>query len=325
MKFLEDGPEGEYLTDRLGNEAAKLVRDRDSSKPFFMNFCFYTVHTPIQAKEEDIAFYEKKAKEMAIDQIDPFVDGDFFPAEHKKEQRIRRRIIQSNPVYAAMVKCMDDNVGKLVQALKDEGIFEDTLIVFTSDNGGLATAEGSPTCNAPLAEGKGWMYEGGTREPLIVHWPGHVRGGAVCGEPVTSTDYYPTFLEAAGLPLRPEQHSDGVSLMPLFKEESGLGRESIFWHYPHYGNQGGTPGSSIRKGDYKLIEFFEDNRIELYNLRLDISETTLLNDVEPEKCKELHDELVAWRESVEAKIPEPNPDFVPWQEYDMDDPSAPHV
>ncbi|MCJ8330391.1 MAG: sulfatase [Lentisphaeria bacterium] len=325
LKNLENGPDGEYLTDRLGDEAVTLINSRDKDSAFFMNLWFYTVHTPIQAKEDDIRYYQRKASDMSLNQIDPFVEGDFFPVEHKKEERIRRRIIQSDPVYAAMIKCMDDNIGKLVQSLKDEGILEDTLIVFTSDNGGLATAEGSPTCNAPLSEGKGWMYEGGTREPLIVHWPGHVRAGSVSSEVVTSTDYYPTFLEAAGLPLKPEQHIDGESILPLLKETGKLEREAIFWHYPHYGNQGGTPGCSIRKGDFKLIEFFEGNVLELYNLREDISETNNLAETMPDKRDELHADLVAWRKSVEAQIPQENPDFMPWQDIDLNDPSSPFI
>jgi len=186
---------------------------------------------------------------------------------------------------------------------------DNTLVIFTSDNGGVATAEGSPTTNRPLAEGKGWMYEGGTREPLIIRWPGVVNPGSVCTAPVTSPDFYPTLLEAAGLPLRPHQHVDGVSFMTALRGESGFDRGPMFWHYPHYGNQGGTPGSAIRHGDWKLIEFFEDGRRELYNLRDDISETRNRAVDQPAITRQLHAQLVAWRNRVEAKIPDRNPDW----------------
>ena len=173
------------------------------------------------------------------------------------------------------------------------------------------TSEGSPTCNAPLAEGKGWMYEGGTREPLFVRWPRHVAGGSSCPVPVTSPDFYPTLLEAAGLPLRPQQHVDGTSILPLLHGAGSLDRDAIFWHYPHYGNQGGTPGSSVRCGDWKLIEFFEDGRRELYNLGDDISEDRNLAAEHPDIGRDLYERLATWRESVEAKIPEANSDWQP--------------
>jgi arylsulfatase A-like enzyme len=184
------------------------------------------------------------------------------------------------------------------------------VVVFTSDNGGLSTAEGSPTCNAPLAEGKGWMYEGGTREPLIVRWPGKIAAGATCATPVTSPDFYPTFLDAAGLEPMPWQHCDGRSLLPLLTGSGGIGREAIFWHYPHYGNQGGTPGSSIRCGDYKLIEFFENQgQYRLYNLREDLSEDHDISRDDPARTRDLAERLADWRRQVKAKVPERNPDW----------------
>jgi arylsulfatase A-like enzyme len=305
---FENGPEGEYLTDRLTDDAIRLIENNDD-KPFFLNLWYYTVHTPIQAKAEHIAKFESKAKQMGIDRVEPFEIGEPFPAEHKKHLNITRRILQSNPVYAAMVYALDENIGRLLDALERTGQAENTVVIFTSDNGGLATAEGSPTCNAPLSEGKGWMYEGGTREPLIVRWPGVVEPGTTCGVPVTSPDFYPTFLQIAGLPLMPEQHIDGISLLPLLKGAQSLEREAIFWHYPHYGNQGGTPGSSIRVGDYKLIHFFEDDRIELYNLREDICEDHDLAPAMPDLAGQMKAQLADWRVGIEAKIPRPNPDY----------------
>jgi arylsulfatase A-like enzyme len=274
-----------------------------------LNLWYYSVHTPIQAKAEHIQKFESKAKQMGIDQIDPFEIGEPFPTEHKQHLNVTRRTLQSNPVYAAMIYALDENIGRLLDTLERTGQAENTVVIFTSDNGGLATAESSPTCNAPLSEGKGWMYEGGTREPLIVRWPGVVRSGTTCSVPITSPDFYPTLLEMAELPLRPEQHVDGVSLLPLLKGAQSLAREAIFWHYPHYGNQGGTPGSSIRVGDYKLLHFFEDDRIELYNLRDDISEDHDLAAEMPVLAGQLKTRLADWRARVEAKIPQPNPDY----------------
>ena len=308
---LENEAPGTYLPDYLTDRAIELIESNEESQPFFLNLWYYSVHIPIQAKEALIEKYQKKAHRMGLDEVDPFEVGDFFPCEHKADKRIVRRLIQSDPVYAAMVESVDTNIGRLLDALEDAGYAEDTVIIFTSDNGGLATAEGSPTCNAPLAEGKGWMYEGGTREPLLIKWPGVVEPGSICSVPVTSPDFYPTMLEMAGLDLRPLQHTDGVSLVPLLEGGEALGREAIFWHYPHYGNQGGTPGSSVRAGDYKLIEFFEDGHVELYNLREDIGEAHDLSEEKPEVTARLRAMLSTWRARVEAIIPQPNPDYVP--------------
>ncbi len=311
---LANGDDGEYLTDHLTDKTVELIGNHAPERPFFLHLSHYAVHTPIQAKEADIEKYRQKARDMGLADLDPMEVGEYFPCDHKKEQRVTRRKFQGDPVYAAMVENLDWNLGRVFSALEERGLTENTLIIFTSDNGGLATAEGSPTCNAPLAEGKGWMYEGGTREPLLIKWPGIVQPGSTCDVPVTTTDFYPTMLEAAGAPLHPPQHCDGVSLMPLLRGESELkNREAIFWHYPHYGNQGGTPGCSVRAGDYKLIEFFEDGRLELYNLRQDPGEKHNLAETDNKRCADLHQRLINWRSSVHAKIPEHNPD---WQPYD---------
>ncbi|MFQ6039548.1 MAG: sulfatase [Candidatus Poribacteria bacterium] len=311
MPNLEDGPEGEYLTDRLTDEAIRLIENNDG-EPFFMYLSHYAVHIPIQVPKRYIEKYERKSKELGLDQQKTFEEGDFFPCEHKKDRRIIRRLLQSDPTYAGMVENLDENIGRVIEAVDQAGLTENTVIIFTSDNGGLATAEGSPTCNAPLSEGKGWMYEGGTREPLIIKWPGVIQPGSLCDVPVTSPDFYPTLLEMAGLELMPQQHCDGVSFLSLLQGGNTLSREAIFWHYPHYGNQGGTPGSSVRCGDYKLIEFFEDGRVELYNLREDVSEEHDIAKDRPDITKRLKGMLDDWRKKVEAKIPEPNPDYKPW-------------
>ena len=308
IETLPEGPDGEYLTDRLTDEAIKLIREKDD-RPFFLNLWHYTVHMPVQAKPEDIARFEEKAKRMGLDTIDPIVEGENFPVLHKANERVQRRRIQSDPVYAAMIYNMDWNVGRLLDALEETGQADNTIIVFTSDNGGLSSAEGSPTCNAPLSEGKGWMNEGGVREPLIVKWPGVVRPHSTCSVPVTSPDFYPTFLEMAGLPLMPDQHVDGESFLPLLKGEEQLKRDAIFWHYPNYSNQGCTPGCSMRMGDYKLLLFFEDDHVELYNLREDISEQHDLAAQMPELAEQMRKRLEEWLIDVQAKLPTPNPDY----------------
>ncbi|MFH1706923.1 MAG: sulfatase [Planctomycetota bacterium] len=305
---LSDGAAGEYLTDRVTEEAVRLL-EKNGHDPFFMYLSHYAVHIPIQVKPEWKAPFIARAHDRGLDRVDPFAEGPFFPCRHKRDKHILRRLVQSDPAYAAMVANLDLNVGRVLDALDRLGLAESTIVVFTSDNGGLATSEGSPTSNAPLAEGKGWMYEGGTREPLLVRWPGVVRPGSACGVPVTSPDFFPTFLAAAGLPAMPARHSDGVNILPLFKGGTALDREAIFWHYPHYGNQGGTPGSSVRAGDWKLIEFFEDGRLELYNLREDIAEQHDRAGDDPATTRHLHAMLKDWRARVEAKIPEPNLDW----------------
>ncbi|MBM7566110.1 sulfatase [Paenibacillus sacheonensis] len=308
IETLEEGPVGEYLTDRLTDEAIRLIRQNDGT-PFFLNLWHYAVHIPIEVSAELTERFAAKARSLGLDQLDPFVAGEPFPCEHKQHLRVQRRMIQSDPAYAAMIYNLDWNIGRLIEALEETEQLDDTVIVFTSDNGGLATAEGSPTCNSPLQEGKGWMYEGGVREPLIVRWSGVVKPGSISEVPVSSPDFYPTLLEIAGAGPLPEQHEDGVSFVPLLKGEERLDREALFWHYPHYGNQGGTPGSAVREGVYKLIEFFEDGRLELYNLRTDLSEASTIAGEQPEITERLHRKLRDWRERIEAKIPVGNPAY----------------
>ena len=306
----ENAPPGTYLTDYLTDRAIDLIRRRDG-RPFFLNLWHYAVHTPIQARRTAIRRSEKRAQTLGLDRMKTFEEGEPFPTLHKRHLRVTRRLRQSDPAYAAMVANLDWNIGRVLKALDDEGLAATTLVVVTSDNGGLSTAEGSPTCNAPLAEGKGWMADGGVRVPLIVRWPGTVPPGSRCAVPVTGTDFFPTLLEAAGRRPRPRRHLDGVSLLPLLKGAARLDRDAIFWHYPHYGNQGGTPGSAVRWGDWKLIEFFEDGRRELFNLRTDLSEKRNLARQRPDLAARLHARLRSWRKSVEAQIPRRNPDWPP--------------
>ena len=300
-----DVPEGTFLTDYLTDRAVELIQSKDDA-PFFLYWSHYAVHTPIQAKPEDLARFEEKSRRMKLDQVNPYVEGEHFPCWHKRKERVLRRLVQSDVPYAALIWNLDQNVGRFVQALKDCGEYENTIIVFTSDNGGLATAEGSPTCNAPLSEGKGWGYEGGVRVPLIVAGPG-IAAHRWCDSPTTTPDWYPTFLELAGLPPQPQQHQDGVSIAPLLRGET-MEERPLFWHYPHYGNQGGQPMAAVRRGNYKLLKFFEDNHTELYDLSQDIAESFNLAEELPNLANELETLLDAWIQEVGGIVPQPNPE-----------------
>jgi len=296
---LTDGPKGEYLTDRLTDEALKFI-DNTGGKPFLLYLSHYAVHNPQQAKAIMVAKYRAKAARLP-----PPTGPEFLP-----EGKNRARQIQNQPIYAAMVQSVDESVGRVMQKLADLGMERNTIFIFTSDNGGLSTAEGFPTANVPLRGGKGWHYEGGVREPLIVRWPGVTKPGSTCHAPMISTDYYPTLLEIAGLPLRPQQHVDGVSLVPLLK--GGAQPECpLFWHYPHYSNQGGGPGGAVRVGNYKLVEWFEDMRVELFNLKDDLGEHRDLSAAMPERAAALRKQLHDWRQSIDAAMPTPNPNYDP--------------
>ena len=318
---LDEGPEdeGRYLPDRLGEEAVALVEEQaDADDPFFLHYAPYLVHTPLQAPSDAAERYEQKRESLGLDDEDEIEVGGRFPAEHKKERRIERRLVQSHPTYAAMVEALDRNVGRVLDALERTGQADDTVVVFTSDNGGLATAEGSPTTNRPLSEGKGWMEEGGNRVPLLVRWPEVTDAAdapALCDEPVTSPDVYSTVLAAADAEPPAEHAVDGESLRPLLEcGEGTLDREAVFWHYPHYGNQGGTPSGAVRRGDWKLIEFFEDGSVELYHLGEDVSEDRDLSEHRPDVVAELRARLRTWREEVGAELPAENPDYEPWKD-----------
>ncbi len=287
---LTDGPPGEHLPDRLATETVKFI-ERHRDRPFLAYLSFYSVHIPLMARKDLERKYVEKRKTLRL-------EGPIFGAEGKS----RVRLVQEHPVYAAMVEAMDQAVGKVLDALDRLGLADRTVVFFMSDNGGLSTAEGTPTSNLPLRAGKGWLYEGGIREPMIIRWPGVTSPGSTCATAVTSTDFCPTILEMAGLPARQRQVIDGVSMVPLLKGQS-MNRGPMFWHYPHYGNQGGSPGGAIRDGDWKLIEWYEDNRIELYNLREDIGEQKDLAAMMPRKAHELHTKLAAWRKAAGAVMP----------------------
>lgn len=310
--------DNKFISDHLTDCALALIDEADN-RPFFLNLWYYAVHTPIKAKPEDIAYFTEKAKKMGLDQVQAFEKGEHYPAapwfdETRTSKRIRRRVIQSDPVYAAFVYCLDANVGRLMDGLEERGLMEDTVIVFFSDNGGLSSAEGSPTCNAPLREGKGWMYEGGMREPCSIVWKGRVEPGQLCDTPIVSTDFYPTILDLANLELMPEQHMDGVSLMPLLKGEKALSRKALFWHSPHYFNNGSHPFSAVLCDDWKYIYNYQTEQAELYDLQRDQEEQNNLISKEVERGKTMKAQLDQWLHEVKAKHPEQNSD-----ERDTDD------
>jgi arylsulfatase A-like enzyme len=279
-------------TDRIADEAVRFI-EAHKEQPFFAYLPLLAVHIPIGAKQELIEKYQRKQAAAP-------------PLAWGREGGSQVRLVQNHAAYAAMIEQMDTAIGRVLDALERSGLTANTIVVFTSDNGGLATAEGHPTSNLPLRAGKGWLYEGGIREPWIIRAPGVTQPGSICDTPVVSTDFYPTLLELAGLPLMPQQHLDGVSLQPLLKG-GALPRGPLYWHFPHYGNQGGAPGGAVRDGDWKLIEWYEDGRCELYNLRDDIGEKADRATENPDRVNELRGKLAAWRKSVQAVMPTPNP------------------
>lgn len=281
---LTNTTKDDYITEKLTEAALGFIDKAASDKqPFFLYLPEYTVHIPLAAREAMVEKYRRK----------PGVDVKF------------------NPVYAAMVETVDHVVAALYKKLEERGIADNTAFFLTSDNGGLRYEGGSKravTDNSPLRAGKGHLYEGGIREPLLIHWPGVTKPGAVTGAPVSSVDFFPTIVEMAGGRVQ-KGAVDGVSLAPLLRGGPAPNRDALYWHYPHYSNQGGVPGGAIREGDYKLIEFYEDSRLELFHLTDDVGERVNLANAMPEKAKALRAKLDRWRKSVDASMPRPNPDF----------------
>ncbi len=275
---------GAYLADRLTDSAEEFIQ-KNAAKPFLLYLAHYGVHIPLEAKQDLIARYQTRIK----------------PGQ-----------LQNNATYAAMVQSVDESVGRVMKKLEDLKIADRTAIFFMSDNGGLSAAEYKgqyATSNSPLREGKGFLYEGGIREPMLIKWPGVVKEGSTCDVPVVSTDFYPTILEMAGITKDIGNPQDGVSMVPLLKQIGLPKRDALFWHYPHYSNQGGRPGAAIRQGDYKLIEFYEDGRTEMFNLRDDIAESKNLAAQMPEKAADLKRKLDDWLKELNPDMPKPNPAY----------------
>jgi len=281
---LKNGPEGEYLTDRLTVEAEQFITDK-RAQPFLLYMPFYGVHTPLQAKKTDIEYFRAKISPGAT---------------------------HNNPTYAAMIKSVDESVGRVVALLDKFGLTENTLIIFTSDNGGLIGGRNSNnriTSNFPLRMGKGSNYEGGTRVPAIFSWKGKIKPGAVSEVPIIGTDLFPTLAFLGQTKKMDLQNIDGVNILPLLTGASVLKRDAIYWHYPHYHPEGGTPYSAIRQGDWKLIYFYESGNKELYNLRQDIGEKNNMILKEPALASIMYKKLKDWKGKVSAQDPKPNANY----------------
>lgn len=302
---LEGAPEGEYLTDRLTTEALRFIAT-PRTRPFFLVLSHYAVHTPLQAPAAAVAKYTTKRDSMRV-----AGRASETPAAKAEGARAMTKLHQDHAAYAAMVESVDESMGRLLGALDSLGLGRNTIVVFVSDNGGLSTllrsAERMPTSNTPLRAGKGWLYEGGIRAPLGVRWPGVVPAGRVIDAATISTDLYPTLLDLAGLPPRPTQHLDGLTLAPLLRGGGALARNTLHWHFPHYHSSGSTPSGAIRRGSLKLIEWFDDDRVELYDLASDPSESSDLSRSRPQVAAELRAELARWRADVGANMPRPRP------------------
>jgi len=292
---LESGTDGESLNMRIAQETLDFIKNQKDTS-FFAFLSFYAVHSPIQTTQIKWAKYRQKSEYLGIAKTG-FKMGHFLPI----------RQVQDNPVYAGLVEEMDDAVGVVLQALDEMELSENTIIVFTSDNGGVAAGDDSATSNLPLRAGKGYQFEGGIRVPYFIKVPG-MKGGQKCNTPATGTDFYPTLLELVGADLKPEEHIDGISLVPLLNGET-IEERPLIWHFPYYGNQGGEPSSIIRKGDWKLIHYYEDGREELYNLKTDVGETTNVSEKKSKLTKQLREILFNYLSEVGALFPEKDPEY----------------
>ncbi len=290
---LDNGLEGEYLTDRLTDESIRFI-DSIGDDPFFLYLAYYTVHTPIQGCNAYDSLYTEKSHAL------PDSGRMVIQSENDGVTRIN----QSNPKYASMVRSLDTNVGRLMDKLREIGKEENTIVIFTSDNGGLSTTRNAgPTSVTPLRAGKGWCYEGGIRVPLMIRYPGVAKAGAISEQPATSMDYYPTLLELTGLDLQNELHRDGESLAPYLANPEMVDNRTLVWHYPHYHGSMWRPGSAIRENQWKLVEFYETERVELYDLSRDIEERHDLSGVFPSKADSLRTQMHEILQEMGAQYP----------------------
>lgn len=347
LKGLEGGPDGEYLTDRLTTEALKYI-EQNKDRPFFLYLSHFGVHDPVQGRPDLVKKYEEKLKRMQYHgapyilegnpdasralsrkQLDSLLEDPAYAGFGNLPKRTAKiKQFQDNVQFAAMVESIDESLGRVLARLDELKIADKTIMIFVSDNGGMSAMNmGNParkisaaqlpkafsTSNLPLRGGKGWMYEGGIREPMIVRWPGAGKKGIVCDVPVITTDFYPSILDMAGLPLHPEFHKDGMSIVPLLKGQrpASLEKRALYWHFPHYSNHGQqSPGGAIRYGDYKLLEYYENNTVQLFNLKADPGEQHDLSKSDPGKVRELKEMLHTWRTRVSAKMMPPNPAYM---------------
>jgi arylsulfatase A-like enzyme len=295
---LADGPPGESLPVRLGKETAKFIEE-NKDEPFLAYLSFYSVHGPIQTTPELWAKYRAKA-----------LRGELPERRFIFDRRMPVRQVQDCPIYAGMIESTDQAVGLVLDALERNGLENETIVCFTSDNGGVSAGDAKSTSNLPLRGGKGRQWEGGIREPFYVKAPHVTQPGSTCDVPVSGIDFYPTLLALAGIPLPEEQDVDGMCLVPLLKGDPApqIDKRDLFWHYPHYGNQGGEPSSMIRRGDWKLIHYYEDGRDELYSLKRDPGEQTDVASQNPDLVKTLRQALDQWLDETGAKKPVPDPE-----------------
>ncbi|MDH3650126.1 MAG: sulfatase [Saprospiraceae bacterium] len=345
LEGIED-KEGDYLTDRLTDEALRYIEsNRDSS--FFLYLSHFAVHDPIEGRQDLVKKYEAKRGQLPGRPVESFIlegnpDDEMHLTrgelnsvlqtevyrQHKvlPGRTVKIKQTQDNVQFAGMVESVDESLGRVLAKLDELDLQDNTIVIFFSDNGGMAAANfGNPnrvvaedqldkayaTSNLPLRGAKGWLYEGGIREPLIIRWPGQGMRGTECSVPVISTDFFPTILDMLEIPLPQELRLDGVSIASLVKGGTALNREAIFWHFPHYSNHGmQSPGGAVRGGDYKLLEYFENNGVQLFNLKSDIGEQQDLAQSEPGKVQELKKMLHVWRQSVNAQMMQPNPDYL---------------
>lgn len=349
MKGLEGGPRGEYLTDRLTDEALHWVEE-NKDHPFFLYLAHFAVHDPIQGRGDLVVKYEQKLRKQSHPQGKPYIlegnpdeanplsreeltallqDKRYEGYGNLPDRTVKIKQFQDNPQFAAMVESVDESLGRVVAKLRELGIANNTIIIFFADNGGMSAENiGNPrrkisacdldkafsTSNLPLRGGKGWLYEGGIREPLLIYLPEAGAQGKECDVPVISTDFYPTILQMTGIKIPSSYPGDGVDISALVKhpEQSAdnLRQRPLFWHFPQYSNHGAqSPGGAVRYGDYKLIEYYENNTVQLFNLKDDIGEQHDLSRTLPGKVKELRNMLHAWRKKVNADMPVRNPAY----------------
>ena len=293
---LNDGPDGESLPIRLARETNNFISQKNAKKPFFAFLSFYSVHGPIQTSPDLWEKYRKKASATGLS-----------TERFKNDRTLPVRQVQDCPIYGGMMESMDNAVGLVMNKLKELKLDKNTIVIFTSDNGGVSSGDAFATSCLPLRGGKGRQWEGGIRQPYYIVAPGVTEPGSISSQFATGTDFFPTLLELAGLKPLPTHHIDGISLVPALRGE--FSERVLYWHYPHYGNQGGEPSSIIRDGDHKLIRYYEDGHEELYNVKKDISETNDLAATHPELVKKLSVKLTTHLIEVGAKIPKPDPRF----------------
>ena len=287
---------GDHLPARLADEAISFIEGH-ASEPWLCYLSFYSVHTPLVGRPDLVEHYREKKQRLGL------------KARWGKEGDRRVRLVQEHAVYAAMVAAMDEAAGRVLDVLDRLDLAQDTVVVFFSDNGGLSTSEGHPTSNSPLRAGKGWLYEGGIREPCVMRWPGELAPGTVCELPIQSVDFLPTLAAATGASLPKGVTMDGVELLTTLTGGAAPPPRGLYWHYPHWGNQGGTPGGALREGPWKWVERFGPDGIEgeLYHLVEDPGETADRSGAEPDRSRAMGARLARWRAEVGARMPSPNP------------------